>query len=206
MTVRRMTAAVSAVAVALAVAGCSGGEVAGTPLPSTDSSSSAGAGSDIPQVDVPLDASKYVDSPCALVPQETLAQLGYTEPGEPDTTRETKIVSGPGCGWNVRGGGRLLHVGLQTGNQQAGAGGLAAVRAAYESGRHVYYEPIEIDGYPAVFSSISDRRTNGDCRLWVGISNDLTFSVVPSGYENEQDSCGTAKTVASAVLTNLQGA
>ncbi|WP_216209396.1 DUF3558 domain-containing protein [Amycolatopsis aidingensis] len=186
----------------LILTGCSSGEVKGTPMPS---SGSDGAG-DVPQVTQPLDASRYVNDPCGLVPSPVLTGLGYTKPGDAKTSKADQMLAGPSCGWHVRGKMESLSVGLQTGNRDAGAGGLAGLYAAFQDGQFGYYESAEpIDGYPAAYADGSDGRPRGYCRLWVGIADDLTFTVGASGYDTEQNSCGTARQVASAVLDTLKG-
>ncbi|TKG60447.1 DUF3558 domain-containing protein [Prauserella endophytica] len=208
---RAPRAAAAALMVGLLAAGCAT-EEPGTPSASSwtssaDNSTSA-SGGDVPQVSSPLDASAYLDRPCDLVPQTVMNELSYTEPGKALTADEnsTAALSGPGCGWNVRGHGQSVVVGIQTGNQQDGMGGLQGIYDGYQDGQFEYYEPTTVDGYPAAFSDISDNRDRGSCAMYVGIADDLTYSVYAGPYGDDPDAaCPVVEQVAGAVIETLKG-
>jgi hypothetical protein len=192
------------------VAACSG-ENGGTPQPTpgTGASDSATAPVDpkVPKVSVPLDVSAFEGDPCKTVPEALTTELGYADAGVPRTGPEDVEKAGPACSWTIKGKGKSVQVILGTGTRAKGSGGLAGIYQAKTAGKMPFVEPApEIEGYPVVHAGLSDRRANGSCGLTVGIADDLTFAAVASGYEGEQDSCGTAQQFAAAVIKTLKGA
>jgi Protein of unknown function (DUF3558) len=194
------------VLVSVAATACTG-ENPGTPSPTTGSAPSSAASSatgdpNVPKVANPLDASAFVGDVCKLLPAAAAAELGYTEPGEPKSD-----TGNPSCGWSIRGKADTLQIILGSGNREKGMGGLAGLRLAKEAGQLRFLEPgPEVDGYPTVYYGLADRRAGGNCDLAVGIADDLTVNTLAEGYDNEQDSCGTAQKLASAVIKTLKGA
>ncbi|MFJ9786991.1 DUF3558 domain-containing protein [Amycolatopsis sp. NPDC101161] len=174
------------------------------------SSSAAGPTGSVPKVTTPLDVTKYENDTCKLVPDDELTRLKFTDPGEPrprDSNPEN--LSGPSCGWKIRGEGLSLLVILGTGNRDAGAGGLAGIKAAYErpNGPYKFFEPApDVEGYPAVYFDIRDRRAIGNCSMAIGVADDLAVSVFSEGYEGQQDSCDAAQGAAAAIVKTLKGA
>jgi len=174
------------------------------------SSSVAGPTGSVPKVATPLDVTKYENDTCGLIPNDELTRLKFTDPGEP-RPRDSKAEnqSGPSCGWKIRGEGTSLLVILGTGNRDAGAGGLAGIQAAYErpNGLFKFLERApDIEGYPAVYFDINDRRPAGNCSLAVGLADDLAAAVFSEGYEGQQDSCDAAQSAAAAMVKTLKGA
>ncbi|MFC3448202.1 DUF3558 domain-containing protein [Amycolatopsis speibonae] len=205
--VLRNRAAVAAlVLVSVAVAGCTG-ETPGTPTPTPGTSASSGSSAapedpNVPKVAVPLDASAYVSDACKLLPAAAAAELGFTEPGEPKND-----TSNPACSWGIRGKADSLQIILGSGNREKGMGGLAGLHKAKKAGQLRFLEPgPEVDGYPTVYYGLADRRAAGNCDLSVGVADDLTISAQAEGYKSEQDSCGNAQKVASAMIKTLKGA
>ncbi|MFD5090224.1 DUF3558 domain-containing protein [Amycolatopsis thailandensis] len=205
--VLRNRAAVAAlVLVSVAVAGCTG-ETPGTPTPTPGTSATSGSSAapndpTVPKVKVPLDASAYVGDVCKLLPAAAAAELGFTAPGEAKSEG-----SNPGCSWQIRGKADSLLIILGSGNREKGMGGLAGLHKAKEAGQLRFLEPgPEVDGYPTVYYGIQDRRASGNCDLAVGVADDLAINTLAKGYDNEQDSCGKAQKLASAVIKTLQGA
>ena len=50
----------------------------------------------------------------------------------------------------------------------------------YDNKPHsVYFEPVDINGYPGVYTDIQDARADGSCTLWVGVTDQLAVSVIP---------------------------
>ncbi|WP_101607608.1 DUF3558 domain-containing protein [Amycolatopsis sp. BJA-103] len=192
--------------VSVAVAGCTG-ETPGTatPTPGTSPSSASSAAPEdpnVPKVAIPLDASAYVGDACKLLPAASAAELGFTEPGKPRSE-----TSNPGCGWSIRGKADTLQIILGSGNREKGMGGLAGLHKAKKAGQLRFLEPgPDVDGYPTVYYGIQDRRAGGNCDLAVGVADDLTINTLAGGYGNEQESCGTAQKLASAVIKTLKGA
>lgn len=190
---------------ALPMAGCSF-QTAGAPAPTTQPTSSpASSNPAVPKVAQPLDVSAFVADPCGLVPQDTMAGLGYSSPG----TAHDKAQSpaGPDCGWINSDNGRNLAVILQTNNRDSGIGGLAGIYTGRDTGQLLLLEPApDVMGYPAVYSDRQDRRDRGACNLVVGVADDLVFSVGDQGYTGSQDSCDAAQRVAAAVVKTLKEA
>ncbi|MGW4521980.1 DUF3558 domain-containing protein [Amycolatopsis sp. NPDC004378] len=212
--ITRASALGGAVLVACAfVAGCTS-ETGGSATPvnsaSSPAPSAAGPTGDVPKVTTPLDATKYVGDPCALVPGDELARLKFTDPGAPrlgDTTPEGQ--AGPSCGWKISGEGVSLLVILGTGNRDAGAGGLAGIQAAYERPKSVvkFVERApDVEGQPALYFDTRDRRPIGNCSMAVGLADDLAVAVFAEGYEGQQDSCDAAQGAAAAMVKTLRGA
>lgn len=200
---RTRAAAVALMLVSVAVAGCTG-ETPGTPSPTPETVPSSGApeNPNVPKVANPLDASAFVGDACKLLPAAAAAELGFTEPGEPKND-----TSNPSCDWGIRGKADSLQIILGSGNREKGTGGLAGLHKAKEAGQLKFLEPgPEVEGYPTVYYGLQDRRARGNCGLSVGVADDLAISAQAEGYENEQDSCGTAQKVASALIKTLKGA
>ncbi|HVV12855.1 DUF3558 domain-containing protein [Amycolatopsis sp.] len=197
---RRLTAAACMLALLAASASACSNTTQGTPSAAT--SSDENPSSAVPTVAHPLDPSSYVGKPCDLVPQQLVSQLGYSDP----TPSDANSALGPGCGWiDVRTSqGKNLNVSVQILKGKRN-GGIASVYKTKDAGGYDFVDPTEVSGYPAVFADTQDRRPEGDCNLFVGIADDLTFGVAADGYQNEQDSCGAATQVAASVITTLQG-
>jgi hypothetical protein len=195
------------------VGGCTS-KTGGTATPantasSPETSSEPTSGADVPKVTTPLDATKYVGDPCGLVPENELARLKYTDPGEPRPGNTPDGQAGPSCGWKIRGEGISLLIILGTGNRDAGAGGLAGIKAAYERKGNPLkvLEPApDVEGYPALYVDVRDRRANGNCAMSIGIADDLAVSVFAEGYEGQQDSCDAVQGAAAGTVKTLKGA
>ncbi|GAA4534395.1 DUF3558 domain-containing protein [Amycolatopsis samaneae] len=206
----RLALGMAAASCCLGLAACSS-QTPGTatPAPGNGKPSSAGAADPrAPKVSQPLSAASYEADPCKTVPSSLLSSLRYTNPGKVqphDDSPEGK--AGPGCGWMVGAEGLSLQVTLETGNRDIGMGGIAGQYTAQRSGQLGFIAPApDVDGYPAVYADLKDRRAAGDCSLVVGIADDLVFSVAAQGYKGEQDSCGVAQQTATAVVKTLKGA
>ncbi|RSN27577.1 DUF3558 domain-containing protein [Amycolatopsis sp. WAC 01416] len=203
---RNRAAAVALLFVSVAVAGCTG-ETPGTPSPTpgtSPSSASSAAPEDpnVPKVTNPLDASAFVGDACKLLPAAAAAELGFTEPGAPKND-----TNNPACSWGIRGKADSLQIILGSGNREKGMGGLAGLHKAKEAGQLKFLEPgPDVEGYPTVYYGLQDRRARGNCDLSVGVADDLAISAQAEGYDNEQDSCGTAQKLASAMIKTLKGA
>ncbi|WP_372665267.1 DUF3558 domain-containing protein [Amycolatopsis kentuckyensis] len=194
------------------VSGCTS-TTPGTATPAASSpgaSSQAPADANVPKVATPLNASKYENDPCGLVPKDELSRLKFTDPGEPrlnDGSVENE--AGPNCGWKIKGEGISLLVILGTGNRNRGGGGLAGIQANYErpNGVTKFLERApDVEGYPAIYEDTRDRRPNGFCSMAIGIADDLAVHVVAGGYEGQQDSCDAAQGAAAGIVRTLKGA
>ncbi|UIJ58590.1 DUF3558 domain-containing protein [Amycolatopsis acidiphila] len=181
-------------------AGCSQ-QTAGTPSADTSSSSSqTGA----PKVAQPLDPGAYLGNPCTIVPDQTITQLGYTDPGTPNTTSQTAVTGGPSCQWIMPDSAKTINIAIQRSSSGTDNGGIAKILSLNGS-LFSFAEPTDVSGYPAAYADTQDDRPRGACSLWVGIQDDLTFLVATDQYSGAQDSCDTAKQIAAAVISKLQG-
>lgn len=192
----------------LLVAGCSP-EKSGTasPAPSVPPSSGASSDPDVPKVATPLDAAKYETKPCDIVPASVLSSLRFTDPGKAKDKDDKFSAAGPSCSWEIYGEGINVLVLIGTGNRDNGVGGLAGLYGAHDRGQIPFLEPApEVDGYPAIYSDLRDRRSIGACSMNVGVADDLAIGVFSAGYQGQQDSCAAAEQVAAAIITTLKGA
>jgi hypothetical protein len=205
-----------AVAVVL-VAGCSdkrngtatpatttGGRSETTSSPSRTSTSTSN-GNGAPKVESPLDASKYLSQPCAILSAAVLQSYKITKPGKPDVDSEVAKTAGPACIWSSDDQPipKGYNVGLLTGNKKG-------LSDTYRGGAEAfpgYFEPTDVSGYPAVFNGLTDTRKNGSCNITVGISDTLAFrAAVTFPSSAGATSCDSAKQLAGAVIQTLKGA
>ncbi len=163
----------------------------------------------MPSVTAPLDPSAYLDDPCRLVPQETVAGLGYSDGGEVRDAEDDAgaALAGPGCLWEVSTGIRAIQLIIQTGARDDGNGGLRGGYEVYEEyDGFAYWEPTTVADHPAAFVDVRDQRDRGDCGMMVGLADDLSFFVTARGYAGEPDAaCQDAETVAGQVIETLKG-
>jgi uncharacterized protein DUF3558 len=184
--------------VVVTVAGCSS-EAGGNPTAQPTTGASGDQDPDkAPKVEDPLDASSFLDQPCAVLSQQQLAEFSVTRPGEPTTTGAVAENAGPYCGWHADPGGSI-SVGFLTGNKN-GLSDLYRDRANFE-----HFEPTTVDGYPAAYNNDPDLRAEGDCDIAVGISDSLAFHALEQGRLDAEGSCERARQVAAAVLETLKG-
>lgn len=200
----RKTRAVQLGAATLVAAGvlsaCSGGGNAGSIPPATSGSSSAAASSSsgqaAPSVPSPLPTDQLVANPCSALSADQVQTIGLTGTG---TKRQDQ--GGPSCGWqSATADENVVYISPLTAN----ANGLSDIYA--DKGQDKYFEPTTINGYPAVYASITDR-SSGDCQLWVGVTDQLAVSVsdqILSG-PNVSNPCPVVQRVATAMVQHLQG-
>lgn len=185
-----------ATVVVVTVAGCSS-EAGGNPTAQPTTGASGEQDPDrAPRVDDPLDASPFLDQPCAALSQQQLAEFSITKPGVPTTTGAVAENAGPFCSWPNDTGG--IGVGFLTGNKN-GLSDIYRDRANFE-----HFEPATVDGYPAAYNNDPDLRSEGDCTIMVGISDSLAFRVTEQGKLDAEGSCDRARQVAAAALETLK--
>lgn len=153
-----------------------------------------------PKVGRPLDATKYLKSPCSVLTSHQLARLDVDGPGNPDTSSGLAAYGGPSCAWSNREEANGIAIGFPVGN----ARGLADLYRGDAAGLFPYFEPTEITGYPAVLADRSDRRADGFCQVAVGLSDKLTFIARKNNGDGFQ-SCSDAKQIAAAALRTVKG-
>lgn len=208
----RAKAVVVVCMVGLGLAGCTTSD-AGTPTPGPDSSASSAPTStgssapnsgqdtlEAPRVENPLDASRFLTDPCAALTPDQLATLGVSTPGRGDTESEIAKTVGPLCTWTADTEiPSVIGITWQSGNKN----GLADLyRMRHERG---YFEETTVKGYPAVFSSGLDNRDGGDCYIYVGISDTLTFAASETGVLDADGACARAEQVAAAAVVTMRG-
>jgi hypothetical protein len=180
-----------------ALTGCSE-QTAGTPVVASSSAAQ------VATVSQPLNPTPFLNRPCDLIPQTLLNQLGYTDPGEPKTGADSATAEGPTCRWLQPSSSKLINIGIQRAPDGSDNGGLRNVFAAKGS-LFSFVEPTEISSYPAAFADTGDHRPEGDCGLYVGITDTLTMSASAHEYRGAQDSCDTARQIAAAMIQSLKG-
>ncbi|MGH3951477.1 MAG: DUF3558 domain-containing protein [Pseudonocardiaceae bacterium] len=191
------------------LAGCSEA-TPGEPQPGsvTETRPDGGGNTDVPKVASPLDVEPFLAKPCDLVSESILGEMGFTKPGEADIdSKEAKKLIGPSCSWFAPDGGPNMHVAIHTPKRDNGNGGLASVYENKELGIFEFLTPTEVPGhpdYPAVFAGSKDYRAEGECTMFVGISDDLEFATGVKDRNNPAAACPAAQKVAAAVIETLK--
>ena len=189
-TVRLTAATVAALGLLTA---CSGGN-GGSENPSPSQSPSSSSSGDGPKVPAPLPTQALLSDPCSILTSAEAAQISLRSPGKNDSTSTL-----PGCTWKY----------TQTEQNQIGltalpqnTGGISDIYTK-KSGA-AYFQPIDINGYPGVYTDIQDARADGSCTLWVGVTDQLAVSVIPNIGVGKSDPCGIAKNFATAMIAHLK--
>ena len=147
----------------------------------------------------PLDASKFLTDPCAVLTPAQLAEFGVSTPGRGDTDSKIARAAGPICTWTADTEiPSVIGVTWQSGIKK-GLAHLYEVRDRWE-----YFEETTVEGYPAVFNSALDNRDGGDCYISVGVSDTLTFNASETGRLDAEGACARAKQLAAAVIVTLK--
>jgi hypothetical protein len=188
---------------ALGLAGCTS---PGTPVPSQTSTSAASTTSSAsgsssnsangaPRVANPLDVTKFIAKPCALLTASQVASLGLTGSGNPQTASSGNEM----CSWHSADDREDYTISFLPNNK----GGLSDNYRANKDGQWAYFEPTEVADYPAVFNDIGDRRDRGSCTIVTGVRDELTFRVASARTPN-QKGCEKVKEIAGQVITTLK--
>lgn len=151
-----------------------------------------------PDVPAPLEYSRFLTDPCAMLSDDQLSGFSVTKPGLPRTNGPIAKNVGPGCSWITDADG--FGVSIIIGNPN----GLADLYRVRE--KDAYFEEVTVNGYPGVFHERIDLRDRGNCSLAVGITNSVTILSHEQGRMDAQRACTKAKDVAAAVLDTLKGA
>lgn len=186
---------------ALCVGGCSGGGGHGwvghgattTPThaaPTTAERPKGGA----PVVEEPLDVEVLRHDPCDAIAAGQLSGLGISEPGLHDS-----YDGNPECRWHLS-DSQLHVIGLSPVVTSDGGLGDLYEQKDYQQ----YFEPTEVDGYPAVYASVLEQRSHGNCELWVGVTDRLAVDI--KTYFLEVDPCPVAERIATAMIEHARGA
>ncbi|WP_329069676.1 DUF3558 domain-containing protein [Amycolatopsis sp. NBC_01480] len=168
---------------------CGGGSSSAPPSPSPTSSGNG------PKVPAPLPTQALLTDPCSTLTATEADGVGLASPGR-------KRTSGlQGCVWKSS-ATEQNQIGLTPLPQNTGG-----ISDIYDNKPHsVYFEPVDINGYPGVYTDIQDARADGSCTLWVGVTDQLAVSVIPQiGVgANKNDPCALAKKFAIAMVTHLK--
>lgn len=189
----------------MALTGCTtteaGTAVAAQEPPEPPAVSSGEAAPEVPSVADPLDASRYVADPCAVLTQAQLTSYGMRPTGRPNSGTSAENA-GPRCLWLGAGRSPNVTVGWLTPN----VNGLADIYSIQEDGTWDYFEETEVEEYPAVFNYFADDPQHGNCVMTVGVSDGLTYSVYVQGKGiiDGQTGCDLVAQVAEAVIRKLK--
>ncbi|MBB2933181.1 hypothetical protein FHX82_000201 [Amycolatopsis bartoniae] len=149
-----------------------------------------------PSVPNPLPTDALVADPCSALSASQVTQIGLTGSGD-----VTQNDAGSSCTWkSATSSLNSVFVAPLKANKN-GLGDIYANKA-----KDQYFEPTTISGYPAVYAGISDTRSDGDCSLWVGVTDELAVNVqtqIGSG-PNKSNPCPVTERVATAMIQHLQ--
>lgn len=211
----RIVAAVAVSVAAVGLAGCTTSK-AGTATPGSDGPESSASTSTepsetsvpssdqntdgAPRVAHPLDASKILADPCAVLTPAQLAGFGVSRPGRGDTDSEIAKTVGPLCIWSADTEiPSNIGIAWQSGNKN-GLADLYRMRDEWK-----YFVETTVEGYPAVFNDSIDNRDGGDCAITVGVSDALTFTASETGMLDADGACARAEKVATAAVVTMRG-
>jgi Protein of unknown function (DUF3558) len=195
--------ALVAVTVTLLAGGC-GTSTAGNPSVPSGSAVSSGTspvGSPLPStppVSTPLSVSRIVSDPCSLLTGTQLGVVGLTAAARPTPNHDP---IGVGCAWNDR---TVGTTGAQTGYDLE-TGLVHGLRDIYvQKQQMAYWQPVTVDGYPAVFDDPVDQRADGTCRMDLAVSEKDVLLVDYQG-DPGVPACDKAKALGGALITSLKG-
>jgi hypothetical protein len=184
---------------AVLLAGC-GSQTTGTPAPTTRTSTPAGSGggNEVPKVAKPLNAASMSAAPCSSLAPAQLSGIGLANARGDNTSITGTAI----CGWTDDTTGNVIGISWENdlGN------GLSTIYS--EKAQQGYWQPISVDGYPAVFADLADLRSKGTCVLNVGVSDKLSFISQYTAAQSDigTKSCQLAQQAAADVIKNLGGA
>lgn len=119
----------------------------------------------VPKVANPVTNLKtFQQDPCTMLTKGQAKKLGFAAKIFPDDNLKE---FGPACQWQNAHGDYvsvLLHV-----DQPLGIGGI--YRNHYQTTPYAYFEPVDITGFPGVFSAEVDQRPDGSCNMAVGVTD-----------------------------------
>jgi hypothetical protein len=146
-----------------------------------------------PPVTQPLDASAYEADPCTSL-TDTQKQTFGIDRAEPVNID----IDGKECYFS-RGADdqRRIWVVFRS-NTTIGLSGKYAENAA---GAWDYWQPTEVNGYPAV--AFDNDAESGHCSFAVGVSDQLYYVVSDEAIPGEER-CATARNVATTILENIR--
>jgi hypothetical protein len=105
------------------------------------------------------------------------------------------------CGWEDFDNGRNVGALFLSGS------GLTDIYESHRQDPHglAYFEPTEVDGYPAIFDQNVDERSSGFCELDVGISDSIYVALDAGLFDNKARCYQVVRSMAGFVIHNLSG-
>lgn len=130
------------------------------------------------------------ESPCDLVPSQTIHELGFHEEGE---------ETADGCTWKSAGGGVELAVGVEPER--------SVQDFRDESTKYSDFGELTVGGHPAVRANSGDPRADGRCELVVAANAEQSVSAkaeIPSGAT--ADPCALSRRALEAAVPSWPAA
>ncbi len=182
-------------AAALVLTGCTGKRNgSASPAPSSDASSAPSTGA-APRVPSPLDTSKIESDACAMISSSGRSDLKLGD-GAP-----RQGPAGPSCTFQEAADpSNQIDATTVTANKN----GLSDV---YDTkANDEYFGETQVGDYPAVFAAVKDYRTDGQCGLWIGVTDQLAVQImVQYGHgPGVGDPCSVATKFGEAVVSTLK--
>jgi hypothetical protein len=154
-----------------------------------------------PNVENPLDITKFLRDPCKALTAEQAAELNV-----PTTGAGSANTLGQVCEWKNPDTRGFVNIEMREKN----ASGLSALYAADKNGKYPFFDVLPpIEGYPAVAYDVTDERDRGICAVSVGVANDLSFAVgleLSPANIGTKDPCETAASVAGMMMKTMKEA
>ena len=159
---------------------------------------------DVPRVREPLDASRFLADPCAVLTEEQVAVHGTNPVGVPNPNAGG---AGPACLWHDDEQYPDTHIGISVGWLVVNAHGLSDTywnRERFDD--YLRFDEVEVAGYPGVINYYEGDDIHGHCAVTVGVSNSLTFMayIQGGGSISIEHSCDVAVQIASHVIQALK--
>ena len=201
-----MNRAVRATTVALVALGaltaCSHGSNPTSALPGASSAASSGPAASgqgkAPAVPAALPTDQLIANPCSALSDAQLTKLNMAAPG-----KRSQDSKGRTCTWNgATNDANSAYIIPLTPNKNG-------LSDTYDSrAQFAYFEPTTIDGYPAVYANPTDMRSQGDCPVYVGVTDVVAVNVTVLLYQGPHvtNPCEVTKAVATAMIEHLKGA
>jgi hypothetical protein len=200
-----MAAVGAAVAVATAACGSSSGGQTNAGGPSgggrtTSSRAPSSPAPKAPPVTDPLSVDHFVAHPCDLLTKSQAKTLGATEPGDAENVGGQKGVD-PICHWHDSDTLAGFAAAIVTGDEN----GLDDIyRANQDPDYFAYFNPTTVKGYPGVFESAVDDRTNGKCAVAFAVNERRVLDAQYTGGKETKQPCHKAKQIAADVITTIK--
>jgi hypothetical protein len=156
-----------------------------------------------PHVGHPLDVSRFLKKPCAVLTHSQIRHLHKTINMATGTKPDFKVTAEPACG--LIGGKNVAHEYGGSWSFLTDGYGLASDYSHRSS--FGVFEPLgRLHGYPAVIASVG--KTHVDCTVLVGVSDRLAvkFTMEVGLHPPVKPCTATKKLAAAAVATMKKGA